>query len=70
MNDQRSLSEQLIALVLLANANGLYDAADWVIRTRERNRVLGGPIPNIPESRLVRLNPPDDLPSTPKGNAR
>jgi len=30
LNDQRSLTAQLRDLVLLANKNGLYDAADWV----------------------------------------
>ena len=31
--DQRSVTDQLNELVLLANRNGLYDAADWL---RER----------------------------------
>jgi hypothetical protein len=31
--DQRSLYEQLLALYDLANRNGLYDAADWVMNT-------------------------------------
>jgi|WetSurMetagenome_2_1015567.scaffolds.fasta_scaffold485985_3 hypothetical protein len=28
--DQRSVEDQLKELILLANHNGLYDAADWV----------------------------------------
>lgn len=30
MNDQRSLREQQETLLVLANDNGLYDAADWL----------------------------------------
>lgn len=30
MNDQSSTKNQLQKLIILANQNGLYDAADWV----------------------------------------
>lgn len=32
MNDQRPLTDQLKDLVTLANKNGLYDAADYIVR--------------------------------------
>ena len=31
MNDQRSLYEQLLSVFQLANENGHYDAADWIM---------------------------------------
>jgi hypothetical protein len=30
VQDQRSLTDQLKDLILLANRNGMYDAADWL----------------------------------------
>ena len=32
MNDQRSVTDQMWDLVLLAQQQGLYDAADWIKR--------------------------------------
>ena len=51
MNNQRSLNEQLTDLITLANRNGLYDAADWLVEqiaTREIDQSLAD------NARLVR----------------
>ena len=34
---QGSLNEQLLELLKLANMNGLYDAADWLVRQIPQN---------------------------------
>ena len=41
MNDQRSLYDQLRALILLANTEGLYDAADYLL---ERVKTMEQPL--------------------------
>lgn len=40
VQDQRSLTDQLLALYALANRNGLYDAADYVRQHMAINREL------------------------------
>jgi hypothetical protein len=39
VNDQRSVTDQLKELVLLADRNGLYDAADWLRARLESARL-------------------------------
>lgn len=40
MQSQKSLYDQINDLVYLANKSGLYDAADWVLRSKEYQEQL------------------------------
>jgi len=51
MNDQRSTTDQLQDLVRLANAHGLYDAADFVRAAIERR---GETVPDIKDIDLPK----------------
>ena len=56
--DQRSVTDQLKELMILANKHGLYDAADWLKSTLEgQNQYQSTPSDPTPQGVQTALKP-------------